>query len=94
DKSKEELSWSSTDDEGKDGDDDEEDEGDDGEQGDGDDDDEDDDGEEGNGDEDLGLNIGGEEGYIEEEEEDELTETSTLTKERDYKRLKKLTTRM
>nr|GEX64521.1 hypothetical protein [Tanacetum cinerariifolium] len=127
DESEEELSWNSTDgecadNEGKDGDDDEEDEGHDGEEGDGDDDDEDDDGKEcddddddddqkfkrdddkddkeeggddehgydkeeydketrdeesfdpipqtlknsndvGNGDEDLGLNVGGEEGY-------------------------------
>nr|GEV09831.1 hypothetical protein [Tanacetum cinerariifolium] len=55
DESEEELSWSSTDDEGvddegKDGDDDEEDEGDDGEEGDGDDDDEDDNGKEGDDD--------------------------------------------
>nr|GEZ21725.1 hypothetical protein [Tanacetum cinerariifolium] len=72
DESEEELSWNFTNDEGadnegKDGDDDEEDEGDDGEEGDGDDDEE-----EGNSDEDLGLNVGGEEGHVEEEEEDEL----------------------
>nr|GEZ40413.1 hypothetical protein [Tanacetum cinerariifolium] len=86
DESKEELSWNSTDDEGdadegKDGDDDEDD---DGEEGDDDDadqevvrDDDKDDEEEGNGDEDLGLNIGGEEGHIEEEEEDKLYRDSS-----------------
>nr|GEU80364.1 hypothetical protein [Tanacetum cinerariifolium] len=47
DESGEELSWNSTEDEGKDGDGDEKDDGDDGEEGDGDDDDEDDDGKEG-----------------------------------------------
>nr|GEU71526.1 hypothetical protein [Tanacetum cinerariifolium] len=61
------LSENFTNDEGadnerKDGDDDEEDKGDDCEEGDG----------EGNGDEDIGLNIDGEEGHVEEEEEDEL----------------------
>nr|GEX43147.1 hypothetical protein [Tanacetum cinerariifolium] len=73
DESEEELSWNSTDDEGKDGDGngDEEDEGDDGEEGDGDD-DEDDDGEEGNGEEEIGLNVGGEEGHVKEEKENEL----------------------
>nr|GEW65231.1 hypothetical protein [Tanacetum cinerariifolium] len=57
DKSEEELSWNSTedegDDEGKDGDGDKEDYGDDGEEGDGDDDDEDNDGEEGDDDDDY-----------------------------------------
>nr|GEU77153.1 hypothetical protein [Tanacetum cinerariifolium] len=137
DKSEEELSWNSiddegADDEGKEGDDDEEDEGDDGKERDGNDNDEDDDGEEGdddddddqevekdndkddaeesgddeeegggddqeydeetrdeesfdpfpktpesseyegNGEEDLGLNVGGEERHVEEEEEDKL----------------------
>nr|GEX48081.1 hypothetical protein [Tanacetum cinerariifolium] len=62
----EELSLNSTDDkgaedEGRDGDGDEEDEGDDGEEGD----------DEGNDDEDLGLNVGKEEGHVEEEEEEE-----------------------
>nr|GEW65502.1 reverse transcriptase domain-containing protein [Tanacetum cinerariifolium] len=79
DESEEELSWNYTndegvDDEGKDGDDDEEDEGDNGEKGDGDDDDEEEGGDsedESNDEQDLGLNVG-EEGHIEEEEEDEL----------------------
>nr|GEV42681.1 hypothetical protein [Tanacetum cinerariifolium] len=69
------------DNEGKDGDDDEEDEGDDGKERDGDD-DEDDDGEEGNGDEDLGLNIGGEEGHVKEEEKDELYRDVNINQER------------
>nr|GEV05885.1 hypothetical protein [Tanacetum cinerariifolium] len=81
DESEEELSWNSTEDEGKDGDGDDDDNGDDGEEGDGDDDDDDqeverdddkDDEEEGNGKEDLGLNVGREKGHDEEEEEDEL----------------------
>nr|GEY61422.1 hypothetical protein [Tanacetum cinerariifolium] len=84
DESEEELFWNSTDDEGednegKDGDSDEEDDGDDGEEGNDDNDDQEverdddkDDEEEGNGDEELGLNIGGEEGRVEEEEEDEF----------------------
>nr|GEW36129.1 protein FAR1-related sequence 5 [Tanacetum cinerariifolium] len=63
---------------GKDGDDDEEDEGDDGEESNDDDeqeverDDNKDDEEEGSGEEDIGLNVSGEEGHVEEEEEDEL----------------------
>nr|GEX87455.1 hypothetical protein [Tanacetum cinerariifolium] len=78
DESEEELFLISIDDEGndnegKDGDGDDDDNGDDGEERDGDgaddDDDEDDDG---NGDEDFGLNVGGEEGHVKEEEEDEL----------------------
>nr|GEW04946.1 hypothetical protein [Tanacetum cinerariifolium] len=119
DESEEELSWNSTDEEGKDGDGDEEDDGDDDKEGDGDDDDDDDEQEvkrdddkhdeeeggddeqeydeeesdeetrdeesfdpisktpensedKGNGEKDLGLNIGGEEGHVEEEEEDKL----------------------
>nr|GEX22276.1 hypothetical protein [Tanacetum cinerariifolium] len=83
DEFKEELSWNSTDDEGaddkgKDGDGDEEDEGDDGEEGYGGDDDEDDDGEE-----DLGSNVGGEEGHVEEEEEDELYRDVNINQGRD-----------
>nr|GEZ33307.1 hypothetical protein [Tanacetum cinerariifolium] len=82
DKSKEELSWNSTDDEGaddegNDDDDDEEDEGDDGQEGNGDD-DEDDDGEEGDDDDadqevvrDDDKDDEQEERHVEEEEEDE-----------------------
>nr|GEW41700.1 hypothetical protein [Tanacetum cinerariifolium] len=83
DESEEELSWNSTDDEGddneeKDDDGDEEDKGndDDDEQEVHRDDDKDDD-EEGKGEEGLGLNVGGEEGHIEEEEEDELYKDTT-----------------
>nr|GEW22415.1 hypothetical protein [Tanacetum cinerariifolium] len=73
----EELSWSSTDeegddDEGKDGDGDEEDDGDDGEEGDGDNDDEDDDGEEGDDDDDQEVERDDEEeGGDDEQESDE-----------------------
>nr|GEV37831.1 ribonuclease H-like domain, reverse transcriptase, RNA-dependent DNA polymerase [Tanacetum cinerariifolium] len=82
------------DDERKDGDDDEEgdgddDENDDGEKGNDDDDDQEverdddkDDEEEGNGEEDLGLNVGGEEGHVEEEEEDELYEDVNINQGR------------
>nr|GEV76382.1 hypothetical protein [Tanacetum cinerariifolium] len=74
DESEKELSWNSTDeegdDEGKDCNGDEEDDGEDGEEGNGD--DEDDDVEEGDDDEDDYLNVGGEEGYVKEEEEDKL----------------------
>nr|GEW79229.1 copia protein [Tanacetum cinerariifolium] len=69
----------------EDGDGDDDDNGDDGEERDGDNDNEDNDGnfdpipktpknsdDKGNGDEDLGLNVGGDEGHVEEEEEDEL----------------------
>nr|GEW70109.1 hypothetical protein [Tanacetum cinerariifolium] len=82
DESEEEISWNSTDeecddDEGKDGEDKNDDEGDDGEERDDDDDDNDDDEEqddddEGNDEENLKTNVGREEGYDEEEEEDEL----------------------
>nr|GEV14900.1 hypothetical protein [Tanacetum cinerariifolium] len=76
DEPEEELSWNSTDEEGSDDevkDGDEDNDGDDGEEGDGGDDGEEGDGDdEGNGEEDIGLNVGGEEGQVEEEEEDEL----------------------
>nr|GEV18892.1 hypothetical protein [Tanacetum cinerariifolium] len=67
------------DDEGKDGEGDDDDNGDDGEEGDDDDDDQEvekddekDDEEEGNGEKDLGVNVGREEGYDEQEKEDKL----------------------
>nr|GEW02570.1 uncharacterized mitochondrial protein AtMg00810-like [Tanacetum cinerariifolium] len=77
DESKEELSWNSTDDEGaddegKDGDNVEEDEGDDGQEGNGDDDDEDDDGEEGDDDDDADHEVVGDDDKDDEEEGMEL----------------------